>query len=94
LLDCLVSNLKPFIFDSSFKQTKNMTNSMIYPELGQTTNAEIRYTCSYSGGFYVKTSLKLSGRGIKPSGSTSYHVTESAMAKLKSNYSTCYEASL
>jgi DNA-binding MarR family transcriptional regulator len=25
LLDCLVSNLKPFIFDSSFKQTENMT---------------------------------------------------------------------
>jgi len=71
-----------------------MTTEMIYPELGQTTKAVIRFTCSYSNGFYVKTSLKLSGRGIKPSGSNSYHVTENAMEKLKQNYSTCYEASL
>jgi hypothetical protein len=71
-----------------------MKTTMIYPELGQTTKAEIRFTCSYSGGFYVKTSLRLSGRGIRPSGSNSYHVTETAMNKLKTNYSTCYESSL
>ena len=71
-----------------------MKTTMIYPELGQTTKAEIRFTCSYSGGFYVKTSLRLSGRGIRPSGSNSYNVTETAMNKLKTNYSTCYEASL
>ena len=71
-----------------------MKTTMIYPELGETSNAQIRFTCSYSGGFYVKTSIKLSGRGIRPSGLSSYHVTESAMNKLKTNYSTCYEASL
>jgi hypothetical protein len=71
-----------------------MKTTMIYPELGETSNAQIRFTCSYSGGFYVKTNLILLGRGIRPSGSKSYHVTESAMNKLKTNYSTCYEASL
>jgi len=71
-----------------------MTTSMIYPELGETTKAEIQYTCSYSNGYYVKTSLNISGRGIRKSGENSYHVTENALNKLKVNHSSCYIASL
>jgi hypothetical protein len=79
-----------------------MENQVIYPELGQKTNATIEYTCSYNGGFYVTTDLLLSGRGIKMSGDGSthkrnkktYHITESAFNKIKTQYSHCYIALL
>ena len=76
------------------KQSKAMNNEFIYEELGQTTEAQLKYTCSFNGGFYVKTKLELSGRGIRKSGSSAYHVTEKAMDKLKTQYSTCFLASL
>lgn len=41
---------------------------MIYPELGEVTNATIEYKCSHSGGFYLTTELVLKGRGIKYNG--------------------------
>ena len=79
-----------------------METTMIYPELGGTTNATIEYKVSYNGGFYLTTDLELKGRGIKISGDGSghkrgkktYHVTEKAFNKLKSTYETCYIASL
>jgi hypothetical protein len=79
-----------------------MENAMIYPELGQTTKATIEYSVSYNGGFYVSTSLALSGRGIKQNGDGSsharglktYHVTELALKNLKAKHSACYIASL
>jgi len=42
----------------------NKSKSMIYPELGETTKAEIEYRASYSNGFYLITDLELKGRGI------------------------------
>ena len=74
----------------------------IYPELEQTTNAQIEYTCSYLGGYYLKTKLELNGRGIKSLGDTvgykdvkkTYRVTDNALTKLKTQFSTCYIASL
>ena len=79
-----------------------MTTSMIYPELGETTNSTIEFKCSYNGGFYLTTDLNLTGRGIRMSGDGSnhkrgkktYHVTESAFDKLKNKYDTCFIASL
>lgn len=76
--------------------------TVIYPELGQKTNATIEYTCSYNGGFYVSTDLLLSGRGIKMSGDGSthkrgkktYHMTQNAFDKIKTQYSNCYIALL
>ena len=32
-----------------------MKATMIYPELGEKTNATIEYSCSYNGGFYLTT---------------------------------------
>ena len=74
----------------------------IYEEMGQTTEAEIEYTTSYSGGLYVTTDLELKGRGIKMSGDGSdhkrgkktYHVTSLAMSKLKEKHNTCYKGNL
>lgn len=79
-----------------------MTHQVIYPELKETTNAEIEFKVSYSSKYYLATDLKLSGRGIKQIGDGSnhkrgkktYHVTELAMTKLKEKYRTCYIANL
>lgn len=79
-----------------------MTHSVIYPELGEKTTAEIEFKCSYSGGCYVTTDLELKGRGIKQSGDGSthkrgkktYHVTNKAMDKLKAQYTACFMADL
>ncbi len=80
-----------------------MTSSnIIYPELGEKTNATIEYTCSHGGGFYVTTDLQLSGRGVKMSGDGSthkrgkktYHVTAAAFKGIKEKYKTCYIALL
>lgn len=76
--------------------------SVIYPELNQKTESTIEYTCSYNGGFYVTTDLILSGRGIKMSGDGSthkrnkktYHMTQNAFNKIKTQYSHCYIALL
>ena len=81
---CNVSNLNQ----------NEMTNSDIYPELGQTTKATIEYRSSYGGSFYLTTSLDLKGRGIKQTGYgtnhkrelKTYHVTEKSMDKLKKEY--------
>lgn len=75
---------------------------MIYPELGQTTTAQIEYTTSYSGKLYITTDLQLKVRGITQQGDGSYHkrgkktfhATEKAMEILKSKYNCCYIANL
>lgn len=79
-----------------------MKNTVIYPELGQTTKAQIEYRCGYRNTFYATTDLELSGRGITKSGSRAdhkrrlqtYSVTEHAFNKLKKEYTTCFIASL
>ena len=50
-----------------------MKTTMIYPELGEKTNATIEYKCSYNGGFYLTNDLNLKGRGIKMVGDGSTH---------------------
>ena len=77
-------------------------NTVIYPELGQTTSAEVEYMVSFSGKFYLITDIELSGRGILKTGDGSSHkrgkksyiVTESALNKIKKSHTTCYIASL
>jgi hypothetical protein len=79
-----------------------MNSTMIYPELGQSTQAQIQYVCGSYGGLYVRTHLVLKGRGITQTGNgadakdgrKSYRVTEKAFEKLESAYSTCYIANL
>ena len=79
-----------------------MENSIIYPEMNETTNATIEYKCSYSNGYYVTTDLELKGRGIKQlgdgtdhkRGKKTYQVTELAMSKIKKNHDSCYIALL
>jgi hypothetical protein len=79
-----------------------MNSTMIYPELGQSTDAQIQYVCGSYGGLYVRTHLVLAGRGITQTGSgsdakdgrKSYRVTEKAFEKLEAAYSTCYIANL
>ena len=76
--------------------------TIIYPELGEKTDAQIEYKCSHSGGFYLSTYLNLSGKGIRMSGDgtnnlkgkKTYHVTSKAMDKLKGMYTCCYIALL
>jgi hypothetical protein len=78
------------------------TLNMIYPELGEKTNAQIEFTCSYNGGYYLTTDLLLNGRGIKMTGDGSshqrnkktYQVTEKAFKVIKSKYTTCFIANL
>ena len=78
-----------------------MKNQVIYPELGQTTDAQIEIKTSYSSAFYLTTDLELNGRGIRQSGDgtdhkrgkKTYHCTEKALEKLKQKYSTCFIAS-
>ena len=78
------------------------TSDVIYPEMNQTTNAEIEFTCSYSGKYYVTTDLELKGRGIEKRGNgedhkrgkKTYLATEKAMEKLKKSFNTCYIAAL
>ena len=79
-----------------------MKSTMIYPELGEKTNATIEYKCSYNGGLYLTTDLNLKGRGIKMVGDGSthkrnkktYQVTSNAFEILKKQYDTCYIALL
>lgn len=79
-----------------------MNTAMIYPELGEKTNATIEYKCSYNGGFYLTTDLNLKGRGIKMVGDGSnhkrnkktYQVTAKAFERLKKENDTCYIALL
>ena len=79
-----------------------MSTTMIYPELGETTTAEIQYVCSYGSGYYVTTDLDLKGRGIRQTGDGSdhkrgkktYHVTERALEILKTKHSHCYLANM
>ena len=75
---------------------------IIYPEMGQTTDAEIEYRCSFGSKFYITTDLNLKGRGITLAGDGSnhkrgkktYHVTQLVMERLKTEYTCCYIASL
>lgn len=79
-----------------------MQNETIYPELNETTNAQIEFKCSMSGGYYLTTDLNLKGRGIKKNGDGSdhkrnkktYQVTEAAFEKLKKEFKTCFIAML
>ena len=82
--------------------TANQKHEVVYTELGQTTEAQIEFVVSYNGGYALNTSLELKGRGIKKTGNgenhkrnlKSYHVTELALNKLKSQYTTAYMANL
>ena len=79
-----------------------MIQTLIYTELGETTEAEIQYVCSHGSGYYVTTDLDLKGRGIRQTGDGSdhkkgkktYHVTDRALEALKLKYSYCYLANL
>ena len=92
-----------YIMFVSSKQLKKriMSKSLIYPELGKTTKAEIEYRASYSNGFYLITDLDLKGRGITiiadgsehKRGKKTYRATKTAMDKLKKNHEVCYLAS-
>ena len=78
-----------------------MSQSMIYPELGETTTAAIEYKASYGGGFYPTIDLELKGQGLKLIGNGSAHkrckktyiATKTDMHKLKKNHEVCYLAS-
>ena len=82
--------------------TQTNNSKMIYPEMGQTTNATIEYKVSHSGGLYLTTDLELKGRGINKCGDGSdhargkktYQVTKNAWNKIKANHDHCYIASL
>lgn len=79
-----------------------ISQTIIYPELGETSTAEIQYVGSCTSGYIVTTDLELKGRGIKLSGDGSdhkrgkktYRVTERALEILKTKYSYCYLANL
>lgn len=76
-----------------------MAHEHIYQELGETTDAQISFTVAYSGKYYVKTNLDLKGRGIRPNGEApngkkTYYVTDVALEKLKTQYSTSFLADL
>lgn len=79
-----------------------MKSTMIYPELGEKTKAQIEFVVSYNGGYRLTTDLELTGRGIKMTGDGSdhrrgkktYHVTEKAFKVIKAKYETCYIANL
>jgi len=83
-------------------KTANKNHEIVYSEMGQKTNAQIEYVCSYGGGFYAHTNEELKGRGITQTGDGSNHkrglksfrVTEKAMEKLKTQFSTAYMANL
>jgi hypothetical protein len=87
--------------DLAMKLLQKLT-TMIYQELGETTNAQIQFVCSHSGGVYARTKMTLTGRGIKLSsdgadsrdGKKAYHITAAAFAKIEKNYTTCFLASL
>jgi hypothetical protein len=79
------------------------TPATITPELGQTTNAQITYKCSFiPDHYYVTTDLQLSGRGISQTGDgtghsnhkKTYRVTEKAMQSLKRQYTCTYISDL
>lgn len=79
-----------------------MQDAHIYEEMGQTTTAQITYTCAYGGKLYLSTHLDLVGRGITQAskgennakGKKSYYATEKALDVLKAKYTVCYLASL
>tara|TARA_R110000803_G_scaffold156365_4_gene220911 strand:- start:898 stop:1152 length:255 start_codon:yes stop_codon:yes gene_type:complete len=83
-------------------KTANKNHEIVYSEMGQKTTAQIEFVCSYGGGYAVHTNLELKGRGIRQTGDGSnhkrnlkgYHVTELALEKLKTQYSTAYMANL
>ena len=70
----------------------------IYPEMNQTTEAQIEVKCSYGGGFYLTTDEILTGRGVKLCGDGSdhkrnkrtYQVTAAAMKKIEKSFTTCF----
>jgi len=78
-----------------------MNHTVIYRELGETTDAQIEFVCAYGGKFRLTTDLDLKGRGIKQTGNGKTHLrkkktylaTEKAMTKLKNQYTCCYTAS-
>jgi len=92
-----------YIMFVSSEQLKKriMSQSIIYPELGETTKAAMGYKVSYGGKLYVTTDLELKGQGIKKVGNGSehkrgkktYRATKTAMDKLKKNHDVCYLAS-
>ena len=77
-------------------------NSVIYPELNETTQAQIEYKCSFGGKLYLTTDVNLKGRGITQVGDGSDHkrgkktylATEKAFNALKEKYTTTYIALL
>jgi hypothetical protein len=66
-----------------------MKDTTIYPEMGETTDAEIVYQVTFGGKFVIKTNLNIKGRGIKKEHTNQYLVTENALIKLKKQYNAC-----
>jgi hypothetical protein len=79
-----------------------MQHTVIYPEMGETTNATIEYRVAYGGKLSLATDLELKGRGIQKRGDGSdykrgkktYLVTKLAFKKIEEKYDTCYIADL
>jgi hypothetical protein len=94
-----LKQLKKIIMSQSIKTNKS--KSIIYPELGETTKAAMKYKVTYSGKLYVTTDLELKGQGLKLIGNGSDHkrckktyiATKTAMDELKKNHEVCYLAS-
>ena len=80
----------------------NFKNTSYYSELGETTDIDIVYSCSYNSKIRVKTTKTFSGRGITANGKTDigkiikniYTMTENAFNKIKLTNDVCYEGTL
>lgn len=79
--------------------------SNFYPEMGEQAKdgTQIIATCSYAGGYRLKTWLKLEGRGVKQTGTSDlgpnagrpiYQVTKAAFDKIKTQYNVAFESLL
>lgn len=70
------------------------------PEMGQRKpNCQMQVSLGHYGGYYIRTSIELSGRGIKmvdtsETGVNRYKVTDNAFEKIKSEYSISMELNL
>ena len=84
------------------KKGKIMAYELIYPELGDTTTAEIEFRTGYNGKLYVTTDLCFSGKGILLCGDGSTHargkktylMTEAAFKRVSKGKSIAYIALL
>lgn len=70
------------------------THTIIHSEMGEKTNAEIKFVHTAGGKLYLMTELKLKGRGIKQHDKNTYFVTALAFEKLKKQHNTAFMAAL